>query len=146
LAWIGLSLLIYRRLTDARVRAIGSRADIVLLIALWLQIALGMSTIPMSIHHLDGAMMLRLTGYAQGVAIFDFEAWRALIGVHPITLAHIALGFVILFALPFTRLVHAISGLGLGGYLLRPFQIVRGEPTGGEVIARPRTSFRNGGY
>lgn len=49
---IGLSLLLHRRLTDPRIRATSKTSDIVLLWLLWVQLALGLATIPLSAQHL----------------------------------------------------------------------------------------------
>jgi nitrate reductase gamma subunit len=53
------SLLLHRRLTDARIRATSKTSDIALLWIFWVQLALGLATIPLSAQHLDGSVMVR---------------------------------------------------------------------------------------
>jgi nitrate reductase gamma subunit len=65
LAFIGVSLLLHRRLTDARIRATSKTSDILLLWLLWVQLALGLATLPLSAQHLDGSVMMQLAGWAQ---------------------------------------------------------------------------------
>ena len=60
LGFIGASLLLYRRLAEPRIRINSRTSDIVLLILLWLQFALGLATVPVSGQHLDGGMMMLL--------------------------------------------------------------------------------------
>ncbi|MCB1422979.1 MAG: respiratory nitrate reductase subunit gamma, partial [Nitratireductor sp.] len=54
MAIIGATLLVHRRLFDARVRAASSTSDTLIIVLLWLQLALGLATIPVSMQHLDG--------------------------------------------------------------------------------------------
>ena len=46
ICFIGLTLLLHRRLTDARIRATSSPMDIAILLVLWLQLVLGLVTLP----------------------------------------------------------------------------------------------------
>jgi nitrate reductase gamma subunit len=124
-AMIGCAILIWRRLVDERVKASSAWGDLLLLSALFVQLALGFLTIPQSMHHLDGSVMLKITGYTRGLATLDFQAWRSLEGVHWIYRLHILAGFAFVLALPFTRLVHVLSGLVIVRYLVRPWQVVR---------------------
>lgn len=124
-AFAGGLILIWRRLVDPRVKASSSWGDIPLLLAVLFEVALGSLTIPQSLHHLDGSMMLRLTGYVQGLVILDTDAWRAMAEVPWIYKAHMAVGFGFLLVLPFTKLVHVLSGLVALRYLVRPWQVVR---------------------
>ncbi len=65
LCFIGLSGLILRRLTDARVRATGNASDLMILLVLYAQLILGLSTIVASTHHMDGSVMVMLADWAQ---------------------------------------------------------------------------------
>ena len=111
---IGLSLLLHRRLTDPRIRITSKTSDIVLLWLLWIQLALGLATIPLSAQHLDGSMMMRLAEWGQRIVTFRSG------GVELLAEA----GWVFLI-FPFTRLVHVWSGFGTLAYVLRPYQLVR---------------------
>ena len=125
LAFIGLSLLLHRRLFDARIRATSRASDIFLLWLLWVQLALGLATIPLSAQHLDGYMMLKLAGWAQHIVTFRPGAVELLAEAGWVFKAHMFLGMTVFLVFPFTRLVHVWSGFGTLGYLLRPYQVVR---------------------
>lgn len=124
-AIIGLSILLYRRLSDSRIRVNSTRADIVVLLALWVQLALGLATVPMSMAHMDGIMFETLSDYVKGIVTFAPGSSALLVGVPLVYKTHIALGFTIFLISPFTRLVHIWSGLSTPAYLVRPHQIVR---------------------
>lgn len=139
--FIGVSLLLHRRLTDARIRATSKTSDIVLLWLLWLQFALGLSTIALSAQHLDGSMMLVLAEWAQRIVTFRAGAPELLAGVGFIFKAHMFLGMSIFLIFPFTRLVHVWSGFGTLAYLVRPYQLVRSRRVG----MNPRAPASQGG-
>lgn len=125
LGFVGVSLLLHRRLSDARIRATSRTSDIVLLVLLWLQLALGLATIPLSAQHLDGGMMMRLAEWAQRIVTFRSGAVELLEGAGWIFKTHMFLGMTLFLVVPFTRLVHVWSGLASVGYVLRPYQVVR---------------------
>ncbi|MFT6657348.1 respiratory nitrate reductase subunit gamma [Maritalea sp.] len=106
---IGATLLIHRRFFDARVRAASSFADNMIILILWVQLALGLGTIPVSLRHLDGAEMVNFMNYSQGIFTFNFEASNFIIEASPIFKTHMFLGLTILLLFPFTRLVHMLS-------------------------------------
>ena len=54
IALVGATLLLHRRLFDARVRATSSFGDIAILVLIYLQLVLGIATIFVSLQHLDG--------------------------------------------------------------------------------------------
>jgi hypothetical protein len=56
--------------SDPRIRATRKTSDIVLLVLLWLQLALGLATLPLSAQHLDGSMMMKLAEWAQRIVTF----------------------------------------------------------------------------
>ena len=121
---IGLVMLLYRRLTDPRVRATSTKMDIFVLALLLVQLSLGLFTLPVSLHHLDGANMLQLMSWARNIVTFDpFEAVASLSGIGWLFKAHLLVGMTIFLVFPFSRLVHIWSAPF--GYLRRPYQIVR---------------------
>ena len=122
---IGLTLLLIRRLTEPRIRATSKTSDIVILMLLWLQLALGLATIPLSAQHLDGSMMLRLADWAQRIVTFRAGAPELLAGASWVFKAHLFLGMSIFLVFPFTRLVHVWSGFATLAYFARPYQVVR---------------------
>ena len=125
LAFVGVSLLLHRRLTDARIRATSKTSDIVLLWIFWVQLALGLATIPLSAQHLDGSVMMRLAEWGQRIVTFRSGAVEMLVGTGWIFKAHLFLGMTVFLIFPFTRLVHVWSGFGTLAYVLRPYQLVR---------------------
>jgi nitrate reductase gamma subunit len=124
-AFVGLTLLLHRRLFDARIRLTSRPADILVLVLLWVQLALGLGTIPLSAQHLDGSMMLRLAGWAQRIVTFQPGAVELLAEAGWVFKTHMFLGLTIFLVFPFTRLVHIWSGFAAVGYALRPYQVVR---------------------
>lgn len=125
LAFVGVSILLHRRLTDPRIRKTSRTSDIALLVLLWVQLALGLATIPLSAQHLDGSMMLRLAEWAQRIVTFRSGAVDLLAGAGWVFKAHMFLGMTMFLIFPFTRLVHVWSGFATLGYVLRPYQVVR---------------------
>jgi nitrate reductase gamma subunit len=121
--FIGLSLLLHRRLFDARIRATSSTADIAILALLWLQLVLGLATLPFSLGHRDGQVMMQLSHWAQYIVTFQPGAASYLVGVDWVFKAHILLGITLFVAFPFSRLVHIWSAPL--GYVVRPYQLVR---------------------
>ncbi|GGF43439.1 respiratory nitrate reductase subunit gamma [Aliidongia dinghuensis] len=123
LCFLGLTLLVYRRLADPRIRATSSRMDIAILLLLYAQLTLGLSSIFVSAHHLDGSEMLKLADWAQHIVTFQAGAADFVADVHPIFKLHIVLGMTIFLLFPFSRLVHIWSAPL--GYVTRPYQLVR---------------------
>jgi nitrate reductase gamma subunit len=122
--FVGLTLLLHRRLFDARIRRTSSAMDIAILMILWVQLCLGLSTLPLSLAHSDGAVMLALAHWAQGIATLDPVDPKTLQGVPWPYLTHLVLGLTVFLIFPFSRLVHIWSApvwyLGRRGY-----QVVR---------------------
>ena len=129
IAIIGLTILIARRLADPRIRLNSRKWDIAVVLMLWLQLALGLLTVPLSAFHMDGAMFETLTTYVKGVVTFDAGAAALMAGVPIVYKLHILLGFTIFLISPFTRMIHIWSGAGALAYLFRPYQIVRTPQT-----------------
>jgi hypothetical protein len=72
ICFIGLSLLLHRRIFDDRIRLTSHRTDLAILIILWVQLVIGLSTLPASLHHVsDPQTMLRLANYLQGLVLFN---------------------------------------------------------------------------
>ncbi|WP_233805203.1 respiratory nitrate reductase subunit gamma [Paraburkholderia sp. HP33-1] len=124
-AIIGLTILIHRRLTDARIRHNSRTWDIIIVLMLWVQLALGLGTVVLSMHHMDGVLFEQLSDYVKGVVTFRPGVAGLLIGVPLTYQVHIALGFTIFLVAPFTRMVHIWSGIASVAYLIRPYQLVR---------------------
>ncbi|MFZ5617641.1 MAG: respiratory nitrate reductase subunit gamma [Pseudomonadota bacterium] len=118
----GIALLTHRRLFDARIRATSSFGDTAILLILFAQLLLGLSTIPVSMRHLDGHEMTKFMEWAQRILTFRGGAAELVANAHPIFKAHLTLGLTIFLVFPFTRLVHIFSApvwyLGRRGYQL----------------------------
>lgn len=125
LGFVGVSLLLHRRLTDPRIRATSRTSDIMLLWLLWAQFALGLATIPFSAQHLDGSVMLVLAEWAQRIVTFRPGTAELMADIGWVFKAHMVLGMTIFLIFPFTRLVHVWSGFASVAYVWRPYQIVR---------------------
>jgi len=121
---VGMILLIRRRLFDPRIKATSQFADLPILLILFVQLVLGLLTIPFSAQHPDGSSMLALAHWAQHLVTFQGDAAGFVADEAWVFKAHLFLGMTIFLLFPFTRLVHAWSVpvwyLGRRGY-----QIVR---------------------
>ena len=131
-AIIGATLLIHRRFFDPRVRAASNFSDNMIILILWVQLALGLATIPLSAGHLDGHEMVKFMNWAQGIFTFQGDAASYIADVHIIFKLHLFLGLTIFVLFPFTRLVHMLSAPGR--YLWR----------GGYQVVRSRKSLSHG--
>lgn len=122
--WVGIALLAHRRLFDPRIRNTSSFSDTAILLLLWVQLTLGLSTIPVSAQHLDGHEMVKFMDWAQGILTLHPGSAALIADVNPIFKLHLFLGMTIFLVFPFTRLVHVWSApvwyLGRTGY-----QVVR---------------------
>lgn len=134
-ALVGGSMLLHRRLTDPRIRATSSFADIGILVLLMAQLVLGVLTIFVSLQHLDGEEMVNFMNWAQGIFTFQTDAWVYVAGANILFKLHIFLGLTIFLLFPFTRLVHMLSAPVR--YLWRPgYQIVRTRRRSGGAAPR----------
>ncbi|MCK6450134.1 MAG: respiratory nitrate reductase subunit gamma [Alphaproteobacteria bacterium] len=134
LCFVGLTMLLHRRLADPRIRATSSRMDIAILAILWVQLVLGLITIPFSGQHLDGSTMVKLAEWAQHIVTLRPGAADLVADVAPVFKLHMALGMTIFLIFPFGRLVHVWSAPI--GYIFRPYQVVRRRGSGRAVGAR----------
>lgn len=132
--FVGLTLLLHRRLTDPRIRATSSAMDIAILAILWGQLVLGLITIPFSGQHLDGSTMIVLAAWAQHIVTLQLDAASLVAEVPWIFKLHMALGMTIFLLFPFSRLVHIWSAPV--GYLFRNYQVVRARGNGRSFGAR----------
>jgi nitrate reductase gamma subunit len=98
--------------------------DIAVLVLLWLQLTLGLLTLPFSMAHSDGSVMLILAHWAQGIVTLQPVDVKTLQGLNWPYLVHLVLGMTLFLVFPFSRLVHIWSApvwyLGRRGY-----QVVR---------------------
>lgn len=124
LCFVGLTILILRRLFNARVRATSRKSDIFILFLLYIQLILGLASIPVSASHPDGSSMLALAEWAQHIVTFRSGASEFILHEHIIFKLHLFFGLTLFLVFPFTRLVHVWSFPAK--YLTRTgYQIVR---------------------
>ncbi len=122
---IGSILLLMRRLTEPRVRAVSRKRDTFIIAWLLVTVALGLSTTVVSWNHAshgDASTMIALTSWVQSVATLSVNP-DLIRDVAPIFKLHMFFGMTIFLLFPFTRLVHVWS-VPLS-YLGRAYQIVR---------------------
>ena len=124
MCFAGLTMLVKRRLTDPRIRATSSKMDIFILLLLYVQLILGLLTVPLSLMHLDGHNMLLLMQWARNVVTLDpMEAVAAIGPIGFLFKLHMVLGMTVFLVFPFSRLVHIWSAPVT--YPARPYQVVR---------------------
>lgn len=125
--FIGMTILLFRRLFDQRINATSKPSDVLVLFILYVQLILGLITIPFSAQHMDGSSMIALANWAQHIITFRAGAADFVVGEALIFKLHLVLGSTIFLLFPFTRLVHIFSGITAPlKYLSRSgYQIVR---------------------
>ena len=127
-SYVGCTLLLHRRLFDARIRKSSSMGDILVLVLIWVQLTLGILTTWWTLEHLDGSEMLRFMNWANGILTLDPGAPQQIQDVALVYKLHIILGLTLFLITPFTRLVHIWSAPVW--FLFRPgYQIVRSRST-----------------
>lgn len=142
ICFVGLSMLLYRRLVDPRIRHTSHPSDIAILVILWVQLTVGLITLPYSwAHRSDGSVMLILADWAQRIMTLRPVDSTVLADLPWPYLFHLVLGMTIFLLLPFSRLVHVWSGFAAIYYLFRPYQIVRSRrlnvPAGQNLPGQP---------
>lgn len=127
ICFIGMTILLKRRLFDERIRATSKPSDIMILVLLYIQLILGLITIPFSAQHPDGSSMIALANWAQYIVTFRSGAVDFIVNEALVFKLHLVLGTTIFLIFPFTRLVHIFSGVSAPlKYLFRSgYQIVR---------------------
>lgn len=137
ICFLGLTLLLHRRLADPRIRQTSTKMDIAVLAILWVQLCLGLITLPFSLQHPDGSVMTTLSHWAQGILTLQPVDAKTLQALDWPYLVHLVLGMTIFLVFPFSRLVHIWSApvwyLGRRGY-----QVVRSRrPLGAGNTRQP---------
>ncbi len=123
--FVGLSMLLYRRVFDPRIRLTSHATDIAVLLVLWVQLVVGLITLPFSWQHADGSVMLILADWAQRIVTLRPVDATVLSTLPWPYLFHIVFGMTIFLLFPFSRLVHVWSGFASVMYLFRPYQVAR---------------------
>jgi len=124
LCFVGMTMLIHRRLFDRRIRLTSKPTDIFILLFIYAQLILGIVGIPFSLADETGTNMLLMAEWARNVLLFRGGSAELLTTVPWIYKIHLVAGMTLFLLVPFTRLVHVWSAPIW--YLLRPgYQIVR---------------------
>ncbi len=123
ITFVGLVLLVIRRLTIARIYETSANMDIAILLLLLAQLTIGLISIVFSLDHLEGATMVLFMKWAGGIIFFRPDAAEYLLTVSWVYKIHIVLGFTIALLFPFGRLVH-IWSMPVW-YFGRSYQVVR---------------------
>ncbi len=128
--FVGLVMLLLRRLGEPRVRANSKPGDILVLVLFVVQLVIGLVSINVSAKHLDGSEMLKLMDWAQRIWTFRAGAADLIADTSIVFKLHLVLGLTIFLVFPFTRLVHIWSGFASVFYLFRPYQVMRSRGAG----------------
>ncbi len=120
LAFVGIIMLIYRRLTNARVKAVTTVMDLIVLLVLLVQVGSGLM-IALTLRWGSSWYAAVLVPYLKSLFLLNPNV--ALVMDMPwIVKVHIINAFFMIGLLPFTRLVHFLI-LPIP-YLWRPYQLV----------------------
>lgn len=117
---IGLAALMYRRLTNSRIRAVTSPMDIAIELLLLAQVVLG-CWVALGFRWGSSWFAADLSPYLWSLVKFSPET-AAVFALPWVIKLHIVGAFAILFMIPFTRLAHLI--VAPLDYLVRPYQQV----------------------
>ena len=120
LALLGLIMLIYRRAVTSRVRVVTSRMDIVLLVLLLSQVAIG---VYVAVFHRWGSAWAVQTATPYIRSLFKLSPEPQYVVALPLAVRlHILNAWALVAIIPFTRLVHFFV-IPIA-YLWRPYQLV----------------------
>jgi len=121
LSIIGLSMLIYRRFTNPRIRVVTNWMDVLIEILLLVQFIIGV-TIAISLKWGLAWFASDMAPYLYSLFTFNPDI-SAITASHWLIKTHIVLGFLIILLVPFSRLVHFL--VAPFHYITRPYQVVR---------------------
>jgi len=128
LALFGLLALIYRRLTNSRVKALTTSWDVLLLIVLLIQVVTGLGN---ALMFKWGSNWYAASAVPWMWSIFKLQPNTAFIANLPlVTKVHIFNAMIFIGLIPFTRLAHFVV-INPYKYLVRPYQVVRWYRRGG---------------
>ena len=133
---IGLAALMYRRFTNARIRAVTTKMDVAIELLLLAQVVLG-CWVALGFRWGSSWFAADLTPYLWSLIRFSPET-AAVFALPWVIKLHIIGAYAILFMVPFTRLVHFI--VAPLDYLIRPYQQVMWN-WDRETIRDPRTAW-----
>ena len=118
--FVGLVMLMYRRLTNARIRAVTTPADLLIELLLLIQVVLGL-WIALGFRWGSSWFAADLTPYLWSLVRFSPET-AAVFALPWVIKLHIVGAFALVLMVPFTRLVHFV--VAPLHYIGRPYQLV----------------------
>jgi len=122
LALFGLLALIYRRLTNTRVKALTNSWDVIILIILLIQVVTGLGN---ALMYRWGSNWYAATAVPWIWSLFRFNPDPTYVASLPLnTKVHIFNALIFIAFIPFSRLAHFVV-LNPYKYLTRPYQVVR---------------------
>jgi nitrate reductase gamma subunit len=125
LCLVGILILLVRRFSNARLLAVTTFKDKIVMLWILATLLLGLTSIYVSASHTDGHVMVQLMSWAQHILTLRGDAAQFIIDAPLIFKLHLFMGMSLFVIFPFTRLVHVWSGFGAVTYLGRVFQLVR---------------------
>lgn len=137
LALFGLLALIYRRLTNTRVKALTSSWDVLILIVLLIQVLTGIGN---AVLYRWGSNWYAASAVPWMWSIIKFQPNVDYVANLPlITKVHIFNALIFIGLIPFSRLAHFVV-INPYKYLVRPYQVVRWYRRGGQTanIVQPK--------
>jgi nitrate reductase gamma subunit len=121
LAFVGLTLLFIRRITNERLQVVTNKMDLLIEVILLAQFAIGI-IVAIEMKWGSGWYASNMSPYL--ASLFTFSPDVASMAAMPFLLQlHVFGAFVIIFLIPFSRLVHFL--VVPFHYITRPYQVVR---------------------
>lgn len=122
-AFAGISILLFRRIRDKRIRINSSAADILLILLLLVEMGLGLASIFISAESsVENYAALGL--WAQKVITFQPDAGSVILGHSLIYKSHIVIGLFIFMVFPYTKLMHMFV-MPIAYFFRSSYQMVR---------------------
>ena len=142
LAFVGIVSLIVRRISSPRIRAVTSWMDVVVLLVLLVQVALGVYT---ALFYRWGSSWYATSAVPYLRSLFLLQPDLKMIAPLPLAVKlHIINAYIFLAIIPFSRLVHML--VVPIPYLWRPYQVViwnwdrrRNRPAAPKPVKKPAT-------
>lgn len=116
-ALIGITMLVIRRIGDARIRAVSSFQDYFIPILIIVQILLGLTCTYITANS-PIENYLSVDYWAQGLVWFEPDAWKYIADINIFYVLHIVNGFLIFILFPFTKFMHML--MAPVRYLFKP--------------------------
>jgi nitrate reductase gamma subunit len=124
ICFIGMTILVIRRFTEDRVKAVKTKMDNFILLLIYVELIVGLLTIIVSAEHPKGTSMIALANWAQHIALFRVDAASFVLDQNIIFKIHLFLGMTLFLLFPFSSLVH-IWSVPLGFLFRKNQQIVK---------------------